>query len=156
MTSVPLLRRACLQAVDGFDEELPACHDLDLWIRLSQRYAFTSVDDVLVEHRIHPDQMTADLPRKVLAKEAILAKHGETLRAHPDLHVRSLMRLAFLHFAAGTVDEGRRRIEDALRIEPNNQVLQRHLQACTADAEAHRAAVLRDEFGRVGNVTLYY
>ena len=45
--SVPLIRRSCLEAVDGFDEQLTACQDKDLWVRLARDTRFARVTQCL-------------------------------------------------------------------------------------------------------------
>jgi len=52
-TSSVVVRRSCLDAVGGFDEELALYEDLDLWLRLLRRYPVAFVPTVLVTRHIH-------------------------------------------------------------------------------------------------------
>lgn len=49
--SAVLLRRACFSECGAFDENLPACDEYDLWIRLTSRYPVHLVDGPIVTRR---------------------------------------------------------------------------------------------------------
>jgi len=57
--SAVILNRRLLEAHGGFDEDLPAAEDYDLWLRLTWRYEVGLVDEPLVIKRGgHPDQLS--------------------------------------------------------------------------------------------------
>ena len=57
--SSALFRRRVFDEVGLFDEELPACEDYDLGIRLAHRYPFYLIDKPLIVKRGgHPDQLS--------------------------------------------------------------------------------------------------
>ncbi|RLE08266.1 MAG: glycosyltransferase family 2 protein [Candidatus Aminicenantes bacterium] len=57
--SSALFRRRVFDEVGLFDEELPACEDYDLGIRLAHRYPFHLIDKPLIVKRGgHPDQLS--------------------------------------------------------------------------------------------------
>ncbi len=63
--SVPLIRRGALLAVGGYDPLLrgdgaEGCEDKDLYIKLSERWPFARVPEVLVGHRMRLDGMSHD------------------------------------------------------------------------------------------------
>ena len=59
--SSALIRRAVLLDAGGFDEQLRASEDHDLWIRLAQRTEFAGASDVLlIRHEHHGPQLTYD------------------------------------------------------------------------------------------------
>ncbi len=61
--SAALIHRSVLDAVGGFDEDLPACEDYDLWLRITARYPVVLVDEPLVEkHGGHADQLSRTVP----------------------------------------------------------------------------------------------
>ncbi len=61
--SAVVLRRSLLDEAGGFDEEMPACEDYDLWLRIGCRYAFGLVRRPLVIKRGgHPDQLSRAIP----------------------------------------------------------------------------------------------
>jgi glycosyltransferase involved in cell wall biosynthesis len=57
--SAVVLHRRLLEETGGFDENLPAAEDYDLWLRLSWRYPVGLVPELLVVKRGgHPDQLS--------------------------------------------------------------------------------------------------
>jgi len=54
-----LLHREVFEAVGLFDEELPACEDYDLWLRITARYPVLFVEEpLIVKHGGHEDQLS--------------------------------------------------------------------------------------------------
>ena len=54
-----MLRRELLERAGGFDENLPACEDYDLWLRISSAYPIYLIKDPLIIKRGgHPDQLS--------------------------------------------------------------------------------------------------
>ncbi len=54
-----LIHRSIFEVVGMFDEELPACEDYDLWLRICSRYPVLYVDEPLVvKHGGHEDQLS--------------------------------------------------------------------------------------------------
>jgi hypothetical protein len=55
-----MLRRRLFQEVGVFDEDLPACEDYDLWLRIACRYpVFLIGESLIVKEGGHPDQLSA-------------------------------------------------------------------------------------------------
>ncbi len=48
--SAMLVRQQCLEVHCGFDENLPACEDYDLWIRIAAHVPIYQVPDAIVRH----------------------------------------------------------------------------------------------------------
>lgn len=59
--STPLIRKAVLDQVGGFDESLPSAQDLDLYLKIAARYAFVTVPKVQVYYRITSGSITSKL-----------------------------------------------------------------------------------------------
>jgi glycosyltransferase involved in cell wall biosynthesis len=59
----PLIRRGVLDAAGGFDEQLTALEDWDLWLRLSLISEARYSPAVLVRYRVHPGGMSEDRSR---------------------------------------------------------------------------------------------
>ncbi|MBW1733937.1 MAG: glycosyltransferase family 2 protein [Deltaproteobacteria bacterium] len=58
--SAVMLRRTLLDEVGLFDEDLPACEDYDLWLRIACRYPVYLIgEDLVVKEGGHPDQLSA-------------------------------------------------------------------------------------------------
>jgi GT2 family glycosyltransferase len=99
--SIPLVRRAALLTVGGFDERFEGSQDRDLWLRLRRRAAFAHVDAPLATVRVHAAQMSGELGRKIAAKRRLLAVHADDYRLHPREHAHQLTRLGMMRAAAG-------------------------------------------------------
>lgn len=57
--SSAMMRREVLDAVGGFDEDLPVCEDYDLWLRVASRFPIFFLDQKLIIKRGgHADQLS--------------------------------------------------------------------------------------------------
>ena len=72
-TSTVLVRRALLQQVGGFDEEMRISEDYDLWLRLARITRFVFVDRPLAFY-LHPSTTFGDLDERLDARLRILGK----------------------------------------------------------------------------------
>jgi len=156
MTSIPLIRKSCLHRVGLFDEDLPGCQDYDMWIRLSEHYAFCAVPEVLARHFVHGDQITTNLDAKIHAKEGILRKHRERFEQHPDILARQLERLGVLHCAAGSFARGREHLAESLKLDPGRDDVRQHLRHSKSDPEAHREFLMKHGFKTVEGIPRFY
>lgn len=60
--SAAILRRELLDEVGGFDEDMAACEDYDLWLRILARHEVGLLDEPLVVRRAgHPGQLSASV-----------------------------------------------------------------------------------------------
>lgn len=53
-----LFRRRCVETVGGFDENLLANEDWDLWVRMAEITKFAYHDEILARYRMHPTSLT--------------------------------------------------------------------------------------------------
>jgi len=84
-----LTRRACIEAVSGFDERWSSCMDYDLWLRLAARVKVVRVPEVLAYYRHHgTGQITGD---RLRVARNHLAIQRCFLQTHPQ-HARRLGR----------------------------------------------------------------
>jgi hypothetical protein len=88
-TSVGMVRRSAFEATGGFDESLPSCQDLDLWLRLSERFEADIVPESLVRVAKGDDsgRISASVVRTVWGRELFLQKHKGQLVRHGVLHL---------------------------------------------------------------------
>ena len=88
-TSVGMVRRSALEKIGGFDESLPWGQDLDLWLRICQRFDAEVVREVLVKIEKGNDagRISASVPRTVLGRELFLRKHERELIRQGVLHL---------------------------------------------------------------------
>lgn len=79
--SFALLRTSCVRNVGGFDEELLASQDADLWIRLSEKYKIDYVDEILCIYHIHNGERITENPyKRIQGIERINEKNKEYLK----------------------------------------------------------------------------
>ena len=63
-TSTILLRRACLEAVGKFNEEMPLDDDTQMWLRLAKQCRVGYIDKVLARRRIRASSITAGINQR--------------------------------------------------------------------------------------------
>jgi glycosyltransferase involved in cell wall biosynthesis len=70
-----VIRRECLAAVGNFNEELRALEDLELFVRLSERFAFHHLPVPLVRYH-ESTGISQDMPAKVVARKLLSQLYG--------------------------------------------------------------------------------
>jgi len=80
-----LIKRSALDAVGYFDEQLHACEDWDMWLRLSRHHDFDFSDQVLLQIRVHANNMQKDAMRMINAELMVLNKFSEQGLENPFL-----------------------------------------------------------------------
>lgn len=81
--SMAVVRRACLDAVGVFDEDMCYAQDYDLWLRLAARYPVIRVDGALVGIRRHAMSMSRGRVSEIRS-DAVRILH-KMERLHPGL-----------------------------------------------------------------------
>ena len=72
--SATVIRKSTLESVGKFDEQLPACEDYDLWLRLCHRFPVHYIDQPLItKYGGHDDQLSQQHP--VMDRFRIRALH---------------------------------------------------------------------------------
>jgi len=64
-TSTVLARRSAVNQVGAFNEELSACEDWELWVRLRARFPFTSCGEPLAFYRVLPTGGSQNLRKQL-------------------------------------------------------------------------------------------
>ncbi len=119
-----LCRRSALVEVGMFDVDLLARNDVDVYIRLAQRYAFVSIDRPLARFHQHASpRISSDVEGKITAQEQFLAKHAELFRRSPPIHHRAVKLLARRHLAQSRPAHARELFVQALGIRPYDVTL---------------------------------
>ena len=81
-TSAAMARKAALLEVGGFDEALAFNEEYDLWLRLATRGPLAYLDEVLVEYRLHPGNISRARDEQRRNEALALRKHSrEAVRA---------------------------------------------------------------------------
>ncbi|HUH76154.1 MAG TPA: methyltransferase domain-containing protein [Devosia sp.] len=83
MHGTVLYRRALLADIGGFDTNLRACEDYDVYLRLAQNHDMGSSPEVLAEYRQHDNNMSSNLGRMHRAARLVLHKQRDFSAANP-------------------------------------------------------------------------
>jgi len=77
-TSGSLFRKACFETVGGYDEQLPVWEDIDLAIRLYQRFRVLHFPKPLYRHRLYAHNASREIPsqRALAGRKYFLEKHS--------------------------------------------------------------------------------
>ena len=115
--SAALLHRSLLNSTGGFDEDLPACEDYDLWLRICAREPVAFVAEPLViKHGGHADQLSRTVPALDRFRIQALVKLLTTTSLTPEQRhaARAMLRLKRDIFVAGARKRGRDTVADTL------------------------------------------
>ncbi len=119
LTVTLLVRRDCLQE-ELFDERLPGFQDWDLCLRLSRRYGFDSVTEVLVSVHEHPGARVSRPPGPRLALKAVMDKYRAELERQPRVYARYWYQMFLRYYWAGDGPGARRALFRSLRLDPRH------------------------------------
>lgn len=114
-----VVRRACFDAVGGFDDTLRSGEDTELLVRLARAYPFTVVPEYLVRIHLHPgSRLRTDRPAGAAAYRRIIERNREVLEADRELWTRLHYKAAWLHYHAGDRATARKLLWAGLRRSP--------------------------------------
>lgn len=138
-TSGSLFRKACFDAVGGYDEQLPVWEDIDLAVRLYQRFPLLHLPKPLYRHRLYAHNVSRGIPseRALLGRQRFLEKHAPA--CHPGTAAAAALNQDWAHYygdlgkhhlEAGRIEEARRAFRLSLRQSPlNHKVMLRLLRS---------------------------
>jgi glycosyltransferase involved in cell wall biosynthesis len=116
-TTTVLVRRACLEQVGGFPTSHEVSADYLTWFRIALRHEFEYVDRPVAAYSVHPDGISNDLGRSIVARIELFS--AERARAR-DPAVRALLdRVVFnlgLHLAVAAARGRARSVHDGWRL----------------------------------------
>ena len=109
-TSVAMVRRDVLDTVGIFDENLRYTEELDLWLRISERFEIRCIPEVLVRisQQTLRGRLSGDLAAVSHGREMFLRKHRQALVEHRVLHL-------FLRESGWVKQRGARKLSEARR-----------------------------------------
>jgi glycosyltransferase involved in cell wall biosynthesis len=86
-TSVGMVRRRALDAIGGFDESLPSCQDMDLWLRISEQFEANIASEALVRvMKADDDRITNNVVHALRGRALFCQKHREKMIRHGVLY----------------------------------------------------------------------
>lgn len=74
-----IFRRETLEGIGAFDETFPARVDIDLYVRVLDRFSLLGLDGGCWVRRMHDDQLSDDHEAVREANERIVNIHGDRL-----------------------------------------------------------------------------
>ncbi len=115
------VRQSCFSEVGLFDEAFRAAEDSDFLIRLSRKFDYAVVREILVKvHRHDLGNMTVYGPRMASAYARILDKNMEVLLSDKSAWHEMHYKTGWLHYYAGDRTSGRRYLLSAIKRSPFN------------------------------------
>lgn len=109
-----MVRKECLEEIGGFDESLPTSNDYDLWIRLSERYAFAYLPEPLVSVNYTPGSLSTFPPKILAARKMLIEKHAERFRRlTPQTEIFFRFQIGSMLLLGGHDVEGRAYVKSA-------------------------------------------
>lgn len=99
-TSFPLIRKKYLEEIGGFDPDMPASQDYDVWLRLAQKYRIIYVNEPLTKYYVHADeQISKNVDLKVKGWHIIIEKNKEAINKDKAIKWR-MMSIEATHLAS--------------------------------------------------------
>jgi glycosyltransferase involved in cell wall biosynthesis len=90
-----MVRRQCFDQSGGFDENVRAGDDYDLWLRLSAKYEFLYIPEVFGQYRVMQNQISSDKERRFNSNKAMLERF---IKANPELVDERMERFVWSRF----------------------------------------------------------
>lgn len=133
-SSVAMLRTV-FDELGGFDPAFPTRHDLDLYIRVAERYPIECVPEPLTVYlNLQADAMSKHFSNKMTGREMIYRKHERHYRDNPTLQAQYHYGTALLCLKHGRPAEARTWLGRSLSARPNSRALTRWALSWTAPA----------------------
>ena len=70
-----IVKKSILIELNLFDEFLHSTDDWDMWIRISEKFKLSFLDEVVASYRIHPQSMSKNLYNQLLNVSKVYSKH---------------------------------------------------------------------------------
>ncbi|MDH3973179.1 MAG: glycosyltransferase [Deltaproteobacteria bacterium] len=151
-----IVKRECFDKSGFFDEDLKACQDWDLWIRIAKLYDFDFVPEILAKYTLHGNQVSAGLNNRISAREILLDKYKDDLKAFPSVLSHHLQRLGSLYALADKRSEGLKFVRHAIQINPLNWKRYLHFLLLFFSSALYKKLLCRYGVQREGNIILYH
>ena len=125
-TSCAMIRRDVFEELGGFDEDLPAQQDADLWLRLAARYSIELVSQPVTVQQEHAEgRISRRFDAKSCGLEMFFKKHYGQISKRPHVLAAHSMRIGTHYLKHGRPFRGRRWMLQALFASPSSRALKR-------------------------------
>ncbi len=118
--STVMARKACFDAVGPFDLSIPAGLDYDMWVRISQHYAFAYIDVPLIKYRLHRENLGSNFGLQIRGQEAFFKKYEAYTNAPGQPNSGRYFKLGLLYGFTRDLKGARRIYLKSIRLYPLN------------------------------------
>ena len=119
-TSSIMVRKSSLEDVGFFDENLPSCHDWDLWLRISKKYKIDFLEEVLVKYYINKVSITSNKDTKILGRKKIIENFNDDLISNNKILAQHYFEIANIYCHYRALGDGRKYFYKAIHTYPFN------------------------------------
>jgi glycosyltransferase involved in cell wall biosynthesis len=109
-------RQTVFDSIGYLDEKMPACQDIEFYIRVADQYSFRGFNEILGRKRAHSRSISASLDRRITGEQRLIEKHGQII---------SNKRLEWQHFnrvllavEKGKIDRARQELVELIKLNP--------------------------------------
>lgn len=81
--SFPLIKKSVLNQLGGFDLDMPASQDYELWLRICKSYKIAYVNESLVIYHVGNEAITTNPERRIKGFSILCEKHQDIFRKYP-------------------------------------------------------------------------
>jgi len=74
-----MMRRECIKATGYYRKDLEPADDLDFLARISQRYMLANIPDILLEYRIHGENLSLIKQKQMIQKTLLIRKNMQKM-----------------------------------------------------------------------------
>lgn len=114
-----LARKKCFEE-EMFDKSLPALQDWDLWIRISKKWKFKYIPEVLCHAFVSEDSITKKRGMRAKARKMIFEKHRAEFEKYPKIFSRHAYMIGCAELKWGRKTKAKKYIFEAWEKRPFN------------------------------------
>lgn len=112
----PLIRHECFKTVGMFDPDFLSLQDIDLWLRITEKYKTAVISESLAINYIgHEDRITNNLEKQYQGHKQFLHKYKYKLESDPSALAVNQRRLGIYASMTGRKQEGTKNLYNAYK-----------------------------------------
>lgn len=115
LTVTLLIKKGVFSDVDLFDESLPSHQEIELMIRITEKYHGIAINQPLVKVNLDPahDHIGKNLDKKILGRSMVLRKHLKEFQRYPEILSRHYFHLGLIYRDNQDIKNARQLFKDA-------------------------------------------
>ena len=119
-SSSVMVKKSVLNDIGYFDERFKVIDDWDMWIRISQKYAFDFVDEPLLKYYIHSSSVTKTISFEGTAMDIqhMIDKYKDYYRNNPKIYNVRIRKIGTIYLLDGDVEKAREYFLRSIKIRP--------------------------------------